>query len=68
MGSVWLRWTVTWWEIPNGSEFGALDGLFLGNLQINPGLAKWMVFWSKKSDGARIGELDGILRGNSNRW
>ena len=31
----------------NGSEIGASDGAFLGNLQMNSDLAKRAVFWSE---------------------
>ena len=47
MGPGWVRWMVTWWESENGCELGLSDGLFPGNLQIDPGFTKWTVFWSE---------------------
>ena len=36
-------------------ELGASDGVFPGNLQMDPGLAKWTVLWSEKVNGGEIG-------------
>ena len=45
------------------------DGLFLGHLQIHPGLAKRTVLWLRNFlDGTKLGDLDGVFHENFDRW
>ena len=44
-------WKDAWSENPNGCEFGASDGVFLGKLQLDPSLVMWKDVWSEIPDG-----------------
>ena len=57
-------WEGTWPKIPNGCERGVLDGVFLGDFQLDLDSEMWKGFWSEFPDGplafsggARQGDL-----------
>ena len=51
MDSSLVIWKGDWSEIPDGCEIGPLDGVSLGNFQLDPNSGMWKEFWSEISGG-----------------